>query len=170
MNLREFTEAVDKLAEEMTQEELRVFLHSFARKVSEQQRREFVEILEMVKAYQNSEKEEGSFVSKTEKQDKAEIEKEYTRLKELFEEIEEGELYIDAEGYEDYSSGYWDSDWVYEYEDTQGVGQIFEDAANLLLQSVNDKCYETAVDLFALLSEAEVLVVDQGDNFTLSLG
>ena len=108
MNLREFTEAVDKLAEEMTQEELRVFLHSFARKVSEQQRREFVEILEMVKAYQNSEKEEGSFVSKTEKQDKAEIEKEYTRLKELFEEIEEGELYIDAEGYEDYSSGYWD--------------------------------------------------------------
>ncbi len=170
MNLREFTEAVDKLAEEMTQEELRVFLHSFARKVSEQQRREFVEILEMVKAYQNSEKEEGSFVSKTEKQDKAEIEKEYTRLKELFEEIEEGELYIDAEGYEDYSSGYWDSDWVYEYEDTQGVGKIFEDAANLLLQSVNDKCYETAVDLFALLSEAEVLVADQGDNFTLSLG
>ncbi len=169
MSLREFTETIDKLAEKMTREEFRMFLHSFARKVPEWQRTEFMEILEMAKAHENSEEEENGFASKAAKQDKVEIEKEYMRLKELFEEIQEGELYIDAEGYEDYSSGYWDSDWVYEYEDTQGVGKIFEDAASLLVRSVNDKCYETAVDLFGLLLEAEVFVADQGDGFTLSL-
>lgn len=170
MNLREFTETIDKLAGKMTKEELQMALHSLARKVSEQQRTDVIEILETAKAHENSEEEENGFASKAAKQDKAEIEKEYMRLKELFEEIQEGEIYIDAEGYEDYSSGYWDSDWVYEYEDTQGVGKLFEDAASLLVRSVNDKCYETAVALFDLLSEAEVFVADQGDSFTLSLG
>lgn len=36
--------------------------------------------------------------------------------------IEEGELYLDAEEYEDYSSGCWDSEWVTEYDDNQGIG------------------------------------------------
>ena len=169
MNLREFTESIDKLAEKMTKEELQMVLHSFARKIPEVQRAEFIDILKEITAHKNDQTEENSFVSKARKQDEAEINKEYIRLEEQFAKIQEEELCLYAEGYEDYSSGYWDSDWVYEYEDTQGIGKIFEDASRLLLRSVNDRCYGTAIKLFDLLTETEVLVEDQGDCFTLSL-
>lgn len=169
MNLREFTESVDKLAMEMTKEELQMAFHSLARKVPEQRRAEVIMLLKEIKAQKSPEEEKDSFASKAGKRDAEEIEKEYTRLEGLFEKIQEGELFVFANGYEDYSSGYWDADWIYEYEDPQEIGKIFEDAASLILRSVNDRCYETAVKLFDLLSEAEVFAQDQGDCFTLNL-
>lgn len=36
--------------------------------------------------------------------------------------IDEGELYLDTEEYEDYSDGYWESDWITEYYDNQEIG------------------------------------------------
>ena len=35
------------------------------------------------------------------------------------EQIDEGELYLDVDEYEDYSGSYWDSDWIIEYYDYQ---------------------------------------------------
>ena len=51
MNLREFTESIDKLAEKMTKEELQMVLHSFARKIPEVQRAEFIDILKEITAH-----------------------------------------------------------------------------------------------------------------------
>ena len=39
--------------------------------------------------------------------------------------IDEGELYLDTEEYEDYSNGYWGSEWVTEYYDQRGLGIRF---------------------------------------------
>lgn len=169
MNLREFTEIVDSKAKEMSKENLQMAFHSLARKVPEKQRAEFIKIMEGAAKNKTATGKEGTLEAIVKKQDEEEIQKEYARLKEQFEKIEEEELYFYAEGYEDYSSGYWDADWVYEYEDPQGIGRIYEEAAMLLQRSVNDKCYGVAVDLFELLIGTEVSVQDQGDCFTLEL-
>mgnify|MGYP005817128017 CR=1 FL=1 len=47
MNLKEFTEQVDRCAQSLSQEELRGFLHNFARKVPEKEREEFLELLRL---------------------------------------------------------------------------------------------------------------------------
>ena len=102
-------------------------------------------------------------------QDEAEIKREYARLKERFKDIEEEEVAFDAQGYEDYSSGYWDSDWVYEYEDPDGIGEIYEKAAGLVERCVNDGFYETALELFGLMEETEAWVSDDGEGFSIDL-
>lgn len=42
------------------------------------------------------------------------------QIKIWIQQIDEGELYLNADEYEDYSSGYWDSDLITEYYDEQG--------------------------------------------------
>ena len=35
--------------------------------------------------------------------------------------IDDGELCLDVDEYEDYSDSYWDRDWIVEYYDNQGI-------------------------------------------------
>lgn len=53
-NLREFTELVDKLGELMTKEELQTAFHSLARRVPEENREDFLEILHCVREKKES--------------------------------------------------------------------------------------------------------------------
>ena len=50
------------------------------------------------------------------------VDEKMAQLKIWMNQIDEGELTLDAEEYEDYSEGYWDSEWVTEYSDNQGIG------------------------------------------------
>ena len=128
MNLRKFTEAVDRETKEMSSEELWFLVHGLARKVPENAREEFLDLIGRA------------------------------RKKET------------AEGYEDYSLESWDPDWVYEYEDPEGIGEIFEQTDNLIQHCVNDGFYEEAVKLFDLAVGTEVYADDDsGDGIFLSL-
>lgn len=173
MNLREFTEEVDRRAAEMTTDELRTAFHSLARKVPEGDRTGFLELMNRVRQEASSsdkrtdKKERAAATAKI--QDEAEIKKEYACLKKLFEEIGEGERMLQADGYEDYSSGYWDSDWVYEYEDPDGIGAAYEDGARLVERCVNDGFYQTGLEVFDLMTETEVWASDGGDDFEMGL-
>ena len=138
MNLREFTETVDLRAKEKTKEDLQMLVHSLARKVLEENREEFLAMIEKAEKTQPSEKESKDTSQRMKALDKAEVKKEYARLKKQFLRIQEKEIIFLAEGYEDYSSGYWDSDWVYEYEDPFGIGKTYEEAARLVERCVND--------------------------------
>lgn len=169
LNLREFTELVDKLGELMTKEELQTAFHSLARKVPEEKRENFLEILNHVREIKDVKAEAGDVVLMAKAQDKEEIEKEYARLQKAFEEIEEGEVGFDAQGYEDYSSGYWDSDFVYEYEDPQDIGSTYEDAAEFIGRCVNDGFYQEAQEMFDRMMETEAFVSDGEDGFCLGL-
>ena len=131
MNLREFTETVDLRAKEKTKEDLQMLVHSLARKVLEENREEFLAMIEQAGKTQPSEKESKDTSQRMKALDKAEVKKEYARLKKQFLRIQEKEIIFLAEGYEDYSSGYWDSDWVYEYEDPFGIGKTYEEAVIL---------------------------------------
>lgn len=187
MNLREFTEAVDKKAGELNREELLCFLHSIARKVPEEERENFLETIAYVRQNFSAGDEHGSEEEKGEakgnnsgsrklslkaavkKADEMEIRRELMRLTELFDRIREGELTIWADGYEHYYEDHWDSDWVWEYEDEEQAGRIFEDGAGLLLRCVNDGFYEEAETIFNLMIESEVTVASEWDGFELEL-
>ena len=169
MNLREFTEAVDCRTRKMTVEELRTAFHSLARKVPERNRTDFLEFMNQVGQTVPFESGKKKDVSMARAQDEAEIKKEYARLKRQFKRIEEEELMFHAQGYEDYSSGYWDSDWVYEYEDPDGICEIYGDAARFVERCINDGFCQTALKVFDLMTDTEVWASDGGDGFELGL-
>lgn len=92
-------------------------------------------------------------------------------IKDVFAEIEDRELCLYAEGYEDYSSGYWSSDWVWEYEDRKGIRGIIENAASFAHECLNDCRYEEALSVFKLVMDTQIPVEDEcgGDSFELNL-
>lgn len=187
MNLREFTEAVDEKAGELSREELLCFLHSITRKVPEEERENFLETIAFVrqnflKEEERTSKEEAgsekgnnpgsgklSLKAAVKKADEMEIRKELGCLTELFDRIREGELTVWADGYEHYYEDHWGSDWVWEYEDEEQVGHIFEDGAKLLLRCVNDGFYEEAETIFNLMIESEVTAASEWDGFELDM-
>ena len=55
----------------------------------------------------------------TERMSREFVEEKMQLLRKWMEQIDEGELYLDVDEYEDYSGSYWDSDWIIEYYDYQ---------------------------------------------------
>ena len=49
------------------------------------------------------------------------VEEKMSQIQKWQEKIDEGEIYLNTEEYEDYSSGHWDADWITEYYDNQGL-------------------------------------------------
>lgn len=62
--------------------------------------------------------------------------------------IDEAELYLDAEEYEDYSVSYWDREWVVEYSDNQGVGDKLMTAIRFAKDCVDDQQYREANEIY----------------------
>lgn len=77
------------------------------------------------------------------------------------EEINEAELTLSCSGYEKYGESYWDSDWVYEYEDNCGIGKQIEAFYQLAEQCVYDKDYKTASIMYDELGTINVLADDE---------
>lgn len=70
--------------------------------------------------------------------------------------IDDGELYLETEEYEDYSSGYWDADWVTDYYDNQGVCDKIMSMIRFAKDCVEDRRYQEASELYEWLWEMEV--------------
>lgn len=66
------------------------------------------------------------------------------QIKGWMQQIEEGELYLNTEEYEDYSSGYWDADWITEYYDNQGIGEKLMSTIRFAKDCIDDRRYEEA--------------------------
>lgn len=121
MNLKEFSDIVDKKTEEMQQEELRCVIHSIARKVPEKNREEFAAMLCCFDKIDSGNDTPKGILSALRMTDEKEIRQESDRLNVLFQQIQDEELYLSADGYEDYSQGYGGDNWVWEYEDPNGI-------------------------------------------------
>jgi len=170
MNQKVFIQKSDEMLNSMSEEELRNCLHNIARKTPENKRESFIQLLE------------DSFGQDSQKGSKAKLQ--YKRLmtdervkeklcdiKRIFAEIENADLCISAQGYEDYSNGYWASDWIWEYDDNNGIGRIIEDAVIFAHDCMNDCRYEEAVTVFKLVMETQITAEDEygGDTIELSL-
>ena len=169
MNLKEFTLAVDQAAQNMDQGQLQLLIHSIARKIPEENRKYFMELLKTVQGSSTAECSGGKLKIDIKKADGIEIKRDMERLKKLFHKIEDEEICLQADGYEDYSMGYGGDNWVWEYEETDEIKKVFEDSGRLLIRCVNDGFYHEAVELFDIMMEAEVTVENDWDPFTMGL-
>lgn len=79
------------------------------------------------------------------------VDEKLEKMKGWMEQIDEGELYLDVEEYEDYSSGYWDRDLITEYYDNQGIGRKITDMIQFAKDCVDDRRYEEANFLYEWL-------------------
>lgn len=84
------------------------------------------------------------------------VDEKLSQFKEWMNQIDEGELYLDTEEYEDYSSGYWDADWVTEYFDNQGIGDKLTSIIRFAKDCVDDRRYKEARLLYEWLWEMNV--------------
>ncbi len=84
------------------------------------------------------------------------VDEKMAQLKIWMNQIDEGELTLDAEEYEDYSEGYWDSEWVTEYSDNQGIGDKIQYAIQFAKDCVDDCRYQEANLIYEWLWQMEV--------------
>lgn len=75
------------------------------------------------------------------------------QIKTWMQEINEGELYLDVEEYEDYSDSYWDRDWITEYYDNQGIGDKLMFMIGFAGDCLNDRRYPEANFIYEWLWE-----------------
>ena len=81
------------------------------------------------------------------------------------EQIDEGELYLDVEEHEDYSSEYWGGDdWVVEYYDNQGIGDKLMTMIRFAKDCMDDRKYEEANLIFEWLWQMEVTTNSEYDD------
>lgn len=72
------------------------------------------------------------------------VDEKMEQLKSWMEKIDEGELYLDIQEYEDYSEGYWNREWITDYYDNQGIGEKLLSMIQFARDCVNDRKYEEA--------------------------
>ena len=84
--------------------------------------------------------------------------------------IDDGEFYLDTEEYEDYSGGYWDSDWITVYYDNQGIGDKIQYMIRLAEDCVDDRRYQEANEIYEWLWTMSVLTDNEyGDQVDLEM-
>ena len=170
MNQKLFIQKSDEILDSMSIEELRRCLHNVARKTPEGKRESFLQLLEDCCDQDDQEDSKEKLQYKSLIPDEK-VKEKLSDIKRIFTKMENGELCLSAQGYEDYSNGYWASDWIWEYEDNEGIGRIIEDAVLFAHDCMNDCRYEEAVTIFKLVMDTQIFVEDEcgGDSFELSL-
>lgn len=89
------------------------------------------------------------------------VEEKMELLKNWMQQIDEEELFLHAEEYEDYSSGYWDGDWTVDYTDDQGIGEKIESVIRFANDCVEDRRYQEANFIYEWLWEMQVSTDDE---------
>jgi len=190
VNQKIFIQKSDAILNDMSMEELRSCVHSIARKTPEKKRESFLQLLNDCRN-ENDQSENGNEVNDYQENSPKEnnceennkklrykrlmpdkkVQDQLADIKNAFAKIEEGELCFSAEGNEDYSNGYWSSEWIWKYEDDKGIGRIIVDAVLFAHDCMNDCRYEEASTVFELVMDTQVCVEDQwgGDSFELNL-
>lgn len=83
------------------------------------------------------------------------------RIREWMEQIEEGELYLNVDEYEDYSGGYWDRDLITDYYDNQGIGEKIITMIRFAKDCIDDRRYQEANLIYEWLWEMAVCTEEE---------
>ena len=138
INFKSFMEDVKSNIEKMDKTELTDFIYELARVTKESSRKDFLEKFDTCKTSDRH----------------ADIEK----IHKFCEDVNDINVYFYCTAYEDYGSGYWDRDWIYEYSDPQCVGKTLEEAFLLAESLVYEKSYLKAHKLYDLLFSLRISV------------
>lgn len=119
MNYKEYIKSVEERLSIMTEEEKAKWIYNKARIAKEHERSKILNSLD-------------------EKQEFNSIIYEKDKIEKWCEKVEEGDIYFECSGYEEYSESYWNSNYVYDYYDPFGIidelYKAFQVAEDLLLQ------------------------------------
>ena len=165
----------DILLMKMDKKDLLDILHNMARKLSEEKRDKFMEMLakytEAIPVKPKQHENRRKRLAELTIQEEEAIQKRKKEIEEWYQAIEEGELQITAQGYEDYEKGYWNSEWIYEYDDEAAIGRKIEESCQFAQECLDKGKYEAAISVFEMIMNTEVTVDDEntGDYFTLTL-
>jgi len=170
MNQKDFLQKSSELLAGMSTEELRNCLHNIARKTKENKRAEFMQLLHDCCHQVAPDSSATKFRLKQQMSQEA-VRVRLAAVTEVFSRIEDCDLCLSAQGHEDHSNGYGFDDWVWQYEDKEGVGPSIEEAASLAYTCVNDGRYAEALSVFELIIGTQVLVEDEssGDSFDFGI-
>ena len=79
------------------------------------------------------------------------VDEKMLQVKTWMQQIDDGELCLDVDEYEDYSDSYWDRDWIVEYYDNQGIGDKILSIIQFAKDCVDDRRYREANDIYEWL-------------------
>lgn len=136
----------------LSKKELQAIIFEMQKILSDKQKKEFQKI---VKAAETQAENKKAQVSQVRMSDDLVNEK-MAQIQKWKAQIDEGELYLDTEEYEDYSDGYWDSEWITEYYDNQGIGDKIQYMIRFAEDCVNDRRYQEANEIYEWLWEMSV--------------
>lgn len=136
----------------LSKKELQNIVLKMQNMMSDKQKKEFQKIVEASGIQSGNEKAQ---IVQARMSDELVNEK-MTQIQKWKELIDEGELYLDAEGYEDYSRGYWDSEWITEYYDNQGIGDKIQYMIRFAEDCIDDRRYQMANEIYEWFWEMEV--------------
>lgn len=136
----------------LSKEKLQEILLCMRDFLSEEQR---LKLEELVEGYGEDRTETEKAKSKVRMSQEVVTEK-MEQIKSWMKQIDEGELYLDIDEYEDYSSGYWDSDWITDYYDNQEIGNKLEVMILFAKDCIDDLKYQDACFIYDWLWEMYV--------------
>ena len=151
---------------ELSREELQTVILKMQEMLSEEQKKSLQEIIKECKK---------TDVDETTQPEQARmsqelVEEKMRQIQKWQEQIDEGEIYLNTEEYEDYSSGYWDADWITEYYDNQGVGDKLMYMIRFAEDCVEDRRYQEANEIYEWLWEMSVFTDNEfGDPVDIEL-
>ena len=79
------------------------------------------------------------------------VDEKISQIKTWMQQIDDGEICLDVDEYEDYSDSYWDRDWIVEYYDNQGIGDKILSIIQFAKDCVDDRRYQEANDIYEWL-------------------
>ena len=162
MNLPTFLKEVDKSASKMEKDKLLSAIHELARTLPENQRDTFLQTL---KAFESSKKVYAKKAVNTEIADRIK------KILKAFEEINEGNRYLEAEYNEEYDpDSYWkeedEEEDEYIVHDETGILKDIRDAFSLVHECFDKEAYTEAVPLIQALCELKVDIEGDYDGET----
>ena len=119
---------------ELTKENLQDIMLNLSTSLTEQQLQRLDKLSEQCITKKSTEEKKPRVVRMSQEL----VDEKMVQLKIWMQQIDDGELYLDTEEYEDYSENYWYRDWVVEYYDNRGVEDKILYAIQLAKDCVED--------------------------------
>lgn len=92
------------------------------------------------------------------------VNKKMEEIHEVEEQIDNAELIIYSEGYEDYTNGFWESEWITNYYDEDGIGDMIMVMIRFAKECVNDGWYQEANEIYEWLWQMDIFTQDEWED------
>ena len=150
-----FLSEVTECLEKMNKTNLKKCLYNIAQKLTKEEQEEYIQFLQN---HITEEQEGNTTVMPAARMSDEFVREKLDEIAEWIKEIADGELYLKESGYEDYSSGHWESEWISEYGDPFGISSKIEMGFGFAKDCLKDRKYKETLYILDKLMELEVEV------------